>query len=443
MIKQITLAITILAAAALSAQPLALSLKEAQELAIDSSYAMRNAVYDIENAKREVKEVLAIGLPQVSAAAEYNRFLQIPVQLIPAEFFGGEAGDFAEVQFGVEHNLTGSITASQLVFDGTYLVGLKASKTYLELSRNAKNKTEAEIRVAVAQAYYTALVADENLRILQENIKSVAKTLSDTEALYEAGLTEEQDVDQITLNRNQIQINIDNTEKYLTVAKQMLNYTMGISLERETVLTDRIDNLVELNTNPQYLLSEPNLNTHPDMLIARTNLVVQNHMLKGDQAAYYPSLNLFLTHRQNAQRNQFNFTDQDEPWFPSTILGVNLTVPIFSSFQKNYRVQRARIEIDRAEMNLAQTEENLALGVTRARSEYENALKTWNNQKESMALAKKINDRTRIKYTEGISSSFELNVSETQLLNEQSRYISAALQLLTAKQELDKALNTF
>ncbi len=443
MIKQITLAITILAAAALSAQPLALSLKEAQELAIDSSYAMRNAVYDIENAKREVKEVLAIGLPQVSAAAEYNRFLQIPVQLIPAEFFGGEAGDFAEVQFGVEHNLTGSITASQLVFDGTYLVGLKASKTYLELSRNAKNKTEAEIRVAVAQAYYTALVADENLRILQENIKSVAKTLSDTEALYEAGLTEEQDVDQITLNRNQIQINIDNTEKYLTVAKQMLNYTMGISLERETVLTDRIDNLVELNTNPQYLLSEPNLNTHPDMLIARTNLVVQNHMLKGDQAAYYPSLNLFLTHRQNAQRKQFNFTDQDEPWFPSTILGVNLTVPIFSSFQKNYRVQRARIEIDRAEMNLAQTEENLALGVTRARSEYENALKTWNNQKESMALAKKINDRTRIKYTEGISSSFELNVSETQLLNEQSRYISAALQLLTAKQELDKALNTF
>ncbi len=443
MIKQITLAITILAAAALSAQPLALSLKEAQELAIDSSYAMRNAVYDIENAKREVKEVLAIGLPQVSAAAEYNRFLQIPVSLIPAEFFGGEAGDFAEVQFGVEHNLTGSITASQLVFDGTYLVGLKASKTYLELSRNAKNKTEAEIRVAVAQSYYTVLVADENLRILQENIKSVAKTLSDTEALFDNGLTEEQDVDQLTLNRNQIQINIDNTEKYQTVARQMLNYVLGISLEIETILTDRIDDLVALNNNPEYLLAAPNLATHPDLMLARTNLMVQNHMLKGDQAAYYPSLNLFLTHRQNAQRDRFNFTETGEPWFPSTILGVNLTIPIFSSFQKNYRVQRARIEIDRAEMNLSQTQENLALGVTRARSEYENALKTWNNQKESMALAKRINERTRIKYTEGISSSFELNVSETQLLNEQSRYIDAALKLLTAKQELDKAYNIF
>ncbi len=442
MIKQITLAIAVMATAALSAQPLTLSLKEAQELAMDSSYAMRNAVYDIQNAEKEVKEVLAIGLPQVNAGAEYNQFLQIPVQLIPAEFFGGEPGDFAEVQFGVEYNLTGSITASQLIFDGTYLVGLKASKTYLELSRNAKTKTATEVRVAVAQAYYTALVAEENLRILQENLKSVAKTLSDTEALYQSGLTEEQDVDQITLNRNQIQINIDNTEKYLTVAKQMLNYTMGISLEREIVLTDQIDNLVEMNNNSEYLMSEPNLNTHPDMLIARTNLMVQNHMLKGDQAAYYPSLNLFLTHRQNAQRDRFNFTETGEPWFPSTILGVNLTIPIFSSFQKNYKVQRARIEIDRAEMNLAQTQENLALGVTRARSEYENALKTWNNQKESMALAKKISDRTRIKYTEGISSSFELNVSETQLLNEQSRYINAALQLLTAKQELDKALNT-
>jgi len=443
MIKQITLAITILATAALSAQPLALSLKEAQELAIDSSYAMRNAVYDIENAKREVKEVLAIGLPQVNAAAEYNQFLQIPVQLIPAEFLGGQAGEFREVQFGVEYNLTGSITASQLVFDGTYLVGLKASKTYLELSRNAKNKTEAEIRVAVAQAYYTVLIADENLRILQENIKSVVKTLSDTEALFDNGLTEEQDVDQLTLNRNQIQINIDNTEKYQTVARQMLNYVLGISLERETILTDRIDDLVALNNNPEYLLAAPNLATHPDLMLARTNLMVQNHMLKGDQAAYYPSLNLFLTHRQNAQRDRFNFTETGEPWFPSTILGVNLTIPIFSSFQKNYRVQRARIEIDRAEMNLSQTQENLALGVTRARSEYENALKTWNNQKESMALAKRINERTRIKYTEGISSSFELNVSETQLLNEQSRYIDAALKLLTAKQELDKAYNIF
>jgi len=404
---------------------------------------MRNAVYDIENAKREVKEVLAIGLPQVNAAAEYNQFLQIPVQLIPAEFLGGQAGEFREVQFGVEYNLTGSITASQLVFDGTYLVGLKASKTYLELSRNAKNKTEAEIRVAVAQAYYTVLIADENLRILEENIKSVAKTLSDTEALFDNGLTEEQDVDQLTLNRNQIQINIDNTEKYQTVARQMLNYVLGISLERETILTDRIDDLVALNNNPEYLLAAPNLATHPDLMLARTNLMVQNHMLKGDQAAYYPSLNLFLTHRQNAQRDRFNFTETGEPWFPSTILGVNLTVPIFSSFQKNYKVQRARIEIDRAEMNLSQTQENLALGVTRARSEYENALQTWNNQKESMALAKRINERTRIKYTEGISSSFELNVSETQLLNEQSRYIDAALKLLTAKQELDKAYNIF
>jgi outer membrane protein TolC len=427
----------------LHAQPLSVSLKEAKALAIEQGYAMMNANMDIEATRREVKEVLAIGLPQISANVEYQQFLQIPVSLIPGAFVGLAEGEFAEVQFGVEYNLTGNITASQLLFDGTYLVGLKAAKTAVELTQNARIKTAAEVRVAVADAYYTSLVAEANKTILEKNLKSVNDLLAESEALYENGLLEEQDVDQLRLNRNQIQNSIDNTLKYLDIALKSLNFIMGVPIDQEVLLTDKIEDLVALNNNVALLERDYQMESHPDMLIARTNVMVQDLTLQGAKAAYYPSLNLFLSHQQNAQRNGFNFTDGGQPWFPSTILGVNMNIPIFSSFKRENNVKRSEIKLDKAELNLVQARENLQLNQTRAIAAYENAMRVWNTQKQSMELAERINERTGIKYKEGIATSTELNVARTQLLSEQGRYIDAALQLLNAKQELDKAFNLF
>lgn len=412
-------------------------------MAMDSSYAMRNARYDLLNAEKEVKEVLAIGLPQVNATAQYQQFLELPVSLIPNEFFGGEPGTFTKVQFGLEYNLTGSITASQLIFDGTYIVGLRASRTYVELSRNAQSKTALEVKSIVAQAYYGALLAQENLRILKENLASVDKLLRETEALYANGLVEEQDADQLRLNSNQLKTAIANTERYLALARYNLNFAIGIPLQREVVLTDGVETLVALSTNPAYLQQKGNLTTHPDFLLAGTTLIAQNQKLRAEQAAYLPSLSAFLTHQQNAQRNRLNFAESGQPWFPATILGLNLNIPIFSGFQRNHRVERARIEVDRAETNLYQTAEALQLQVNKTMADYENALKNWEVQKESKALAEKIYRRTEVKYSEGVASSFELNVSENQKIIEQNKYIDATMKLLTAKEDLDRALNIY
>ncbi|HKK38531.1 MAG TPA: TolC family protein, partial [Cryomorphaceae bacterium] len=160
----------------LMAQPLAVSLEEAIQIAVDSSYATRDAEFNLEKKQKEVQEVIAIGLPQVNAQAEFQNFLDIPVSLVPAEFFGGEAGDFAEVQFGVNYNLTGSVTATQLIADGTYFIGLQAAKTVVELSRVQKSKAKQEIKVATADAYYTTLLAQANFDILTENVANLEKT---------------------------------------------------------------------------------------------------------------------------------------------------------------------------------------------------------------------------------------------------------------------------
>ena len=424
-----------------TAQSLALSLAEAQQMAIDSSYATRFARYNTEKKRKEVKEVLANGFPQINGTAEFQNFLKIPTQLVPAEFFGGEQGEFAEIQFGTKYNFNAGINANQLIFDGTYLVGLKASKTVVELTTNQELKSEQDIKFNVAEAYHTVLLGVENLNILQENLGNIQKTLEDTQALYDNGLTEEQDVDQIKLNKNQIQINIDRTEQFLEVARKTLNFLIGIDLDRQITLTDNIENLVQVSNDQKYLELEPQLFTHPDYLIAKTNLEIQDLTIRGQKAAYYPSLSGFFNYQQSAQRNEFNFMDSDKDWYPTSIVGLRLNVPIWSSFQRKSRVEQAEIGFQQSKMQLQQTEESLKLGVDRARSNYANAFKTWENQKESIALARRISEKTNIKYSEGIASSFELNVAESQLLNEQTKYIQAAMELLTAKQNLDRALN--
>ncbi len=441
MIRSTFLLCLLFAAGAVSAQPLSLSLNQAKQMAVDSSFATRNARYNTAQKLKEVKDVLANGLPQINASAELQDFLKIPTSLVPAEFFGGEQGDFAEIQFGTKYNLTGSLSATQLIFSGTYLVGLKASKTVVELSTNIELKSEQDIRFDVAEAYHTVLLAKENLKILQDNMANIQKTFDDTQALYDNGLTEQQDVDQIKLNRNQIKINIDNTQRFLEISRQTLNFLIGIDLNREVILTDSIANLVKLSNDPAYLDQKPQIFTHPDYLIARSNMEIQDLTLRGNKAAYYPTLSGFFNYQQSAQRNKFNFTDTNQPWYPTSIIGLQLNIPIWSSFQRKARVEQAEIGLEQSQMQLEQTEENLKLSVERAKSNYEKALKTWDNQKESIDLARSINEKTNIKYTEGIASSFELNISETQLLNEQSKYIQAAMDLLTAKQNLDKALN--
>jgi len=430
-------------AVSLSAQPLAVSLDEAVQIAIDSSYATRDAEFNLLKKQREVQEVIAIGLPQVNAQAEFQNFLQIPTQLIPAEQLGGEPGEFLEAQFGVNYNLNGGIQASQLIFDGTYFIGLQAAKTVVELSRVQKSKAVQEIKQATADAYYTTLLAQANYDILTENVANLTKTLDDTRALFENGLTEEQDVDQLELNRNRLMINKDNSERILVIARQSLLFIMGLPIDTEITLTDDIESLVKLNNSPEYLEQKPDILTHPDYLIAKTNVALADLQIRGDKATFYPTVTGFISYQQLGQSNEFDFFDSEvENFFPTSVWGLTLNVPIFSGFQRKRQLQQSQIAYEQSEMQLRQAEDALRLEIVQARSNFEAALKTWQNQKRSYELAKRINEKTTIKYTEGVADSFELNISENQLLQEQTAYIQTALDLLNAKKALDKALNT-
>ena len=416
-----------------------LTLEEAQQFALENSYSTRSAELEIDKAKRDVNATTAIGLPQINGSVNYQNYLEIPTQLLPGDFFG-QPGTFVPVQFGVEHNLNANLTVDQLLFDGSFFVGLQASKTYKELSQIQLSRSKTETKFQVAQAYYNALSAQENSDILNESLELLQKSLNDTKAMYENGFVEEQDVDQLELSVADIENQIRYAEQQAGIAIDLLKFQMGMSLDTDIVLEDDIDKLTEgdlASLTSSGFAAEKN----DQYRIARTNMELQMLNAKREKSLALPKLSAFYQYQQQGQSQEFNFLESSDPWFPSQIVGVRLNVPIFTSFRRYNIVQKAELEVKVAELQLEQTEQSLKLEYRRAKSDYLYALENFQTAQKNMELARKIFDKTQTKYQEGISDSFELTQAENQLLDKQGAYINAVVSLLNAKASYNKILN--
>jgi outer membrane protein len=422
------------------------TLKEAQDYAVKNSYFTRSAIMDVTKSEQRVKEITGIGLPQVAGKASYSYFAEIPTSVVPANSFNpaAPADEYMEFQMGTKHTMNAGIQVNQLLFDGSYIVGLKASKTYRELAYANQAKTEAEIRRDIVKGYGLVLTAEENYKLLQENEEQLKKLVEENTALFEAGFMEDKDLDQIKLlllNTQNTLIQIDNQRK---VVLDMLKFTMGKPIKEELVLKDNIDDI-----RAPFLDSEANLTAkltvenHVDYRRAEVNLRAQELTLDNEKYQYAPKLYGFLNYEGNAFGNEFNFFGSDGKWFPTAVLGVQLNVPIFTGFQRHQKVQQAQVGVEQAELQLTQMQENLNLDLANKRNQYEAAILTLENQKENRDLAKKINNQTQIKYREGVSSSVELTQTQNQYLNSEINYISAVLEVLQTKADLDYALARF
>ena len=419
---------------------LSFNLEEAQNYAVQNSYMSINAKKDIEISERKVKETISTGLPQVNGGVSYQNYLQTPKQLIPAEAFGGPEGTFEEVFFGTEQQVVANITANQLIFDGSYFVGLQASKVYLELSKNDLKKSDIEVKNMVTESYGNVLVAKRNIEILKGNLENLKQISFETEELYKNGFVEEQDKDQINLDLANVRNSYEQAVRQIDILKNQLKFIMGVDVNSTIILTDDLESITSGSLSDSYLNKEFDVTSHIDYKILNTQEQATNLLLKQQKSTYLPSLSAFYTYQQSSFSNEFDFHD-DAKWFPAQLIGLNLNVPIFSGFGRSNRVQQAKLNLEKVKVSKKQVEQQLTIRAQNARSQYTFALSQYNTTKDNLELAQRIYDRTKIKYDEGIVKSLDLTQANNQLLTTQGNFISAALQLINAKTELDKALN--
>lgn len=417
------------------------SLQEAIDFALENNRTAKNATRDIEAAEKLKWEAISTGLPQISAKVDYQNWLKQQVSLIPAEFFGGNPGDFAEIAFGTKQSMNASALLEQKIFDGTYLVGLQSTKVYLEISNNAKIKTDLEVRKAVINAYGNVLLAEESVAILESNRSVLQKNLDEIAKIYENGFEEEESVEQLQITLSSVESALKNTTRLKDLAYKMLNITLGIDLNTNLILSDNLESLTALNTKLSILNSDENVENTIDYIIAENDLVTKEILLRLEKSKALPTINAFLNGAYAGYSDQFTFTNKNEKWFGSSLFGINMNIPLFSSGGRSAATQRAKINLEKAKDGLTETEQKLKLQIASAKSEYQFAIEDHENKKQNLKLAERIEAKNQTKFFEGIASSFDLRQAQLQLYNAQQEYLQSMFDVITKKTELETILN--
>lgn len=417
------------------------TLKEAQDYAIKHNYQAQNAIIDVAIAARTVKENLATGFPQASASIGYNNFINLATQLIPAEFFGGEPGTYMEVQFGTKHNASIDAQLSQLIFSGSYFVGLKAAKTFERLSKLQLEQVEQDVKQAIANAYYLVLVSQENKKLMEETVTTMEKLASDTRAMYKQGFMQDTDVDKLELVVLDLKTALANADNQIKNASYLLKFNMGLKVNDEIKLKDNLDALL-MAINPKSSLQENfQLNEHLSFRMIQTQETISELQVSLAKTEFMPTVSGFLSQSENAQRNTFNFFNFDERWFPTTLGGVKISIPIFSSGNRMHKLKKSQLELEKSRNTKLQISESLIMGAMSAKNNFEVAVESFENKLKSYDLAKKIYNKEQIRYKNGLASSTDLNQSYNTLLESQGTYLGAIMDMMNKKLELDKAYN--
>ncbi len=416
------------------------SLQEAQNYALENSYSVKGTDYDLKVAKKKVWEAISTGLPQVKANADYTKNLDIAVSLLPAEIFGGTAGEYKPVKFGQTYASSASVSVDQKIFDGSYIVGLGAAKVFVQLSQNTKVKSEIEVKDIVAQAYYNVLVARENYNTIAENVAITKKTHFETKAYYENGFREELDVDQVMLMLKRSENQLSDAKRTISNAFIMLKFTMGYDIEKEIELKNDLDSFINPLLISKTKSTELDLENHIDYRIVSTQLKAQKLIIRNEQAGYLPNLSAFYNYGKNTSTDASNVYKSSVPWFKSSMIGLKMSMPIFTGFNRRSKIKQEKINYKKIEDLKYNTEQSLKKDLSISYNSLVNAKDNYENDLKGLEIAKRIYERTLVKFNEGISTSTDLSNNEQQYLNSHSAYINSTLQLLNSKIAFDKAL---
>ncbi|MCO4821481.1 MAG: TolC family protein [Flavobacteriaceae bacterium] len=418
------------------------SLDEAIQFALENNRIAKNASRDIEAAEKQKWETIATGLPQLSAYIDYNNWIKQQVSLLPGEIVGGEPGTFVPIAFGTKQTVNATAILNQKIFDGSYIVGLQSAKVFLQISEMAKEKTDLEVRRNVINTYGNVLMAEEGLTILESNIAVLEKNIFETTKMFENGLDEEESVEQLQITLAGLQSSLNYTKRLKTLSYQMLNIVLGQDINVPISLSDSLENLTLINLNDNLLNAPVDIENNIDYQIAQNELISKELLVKLEKSRALPQVDAFINGGYSGNNENFQFLNNNQQWYGSSLFGVSMQIPIFSSLERTASTQRAQINLEIATDNLTEVEQQLMLQIETAKNLFQLAVQDYENKKLSLALAERIEAKNETKFFEGISSSFDLRQAQTQLYTTQQEYLNTMLDVITTKADLETLLNT-
>jgi outer membrane protein TolC len=431
------------------------SLDEAIVYGLENQNSLKMTDIEVANSALEIKELKAIGLPQVAGAIDYNYYFYVPKQPVqdfisPAVYQILEAEGLPtttqgppatfELGFVQPQQFNVGISANMKVFDGSYLNAIKGAKLYLELIKRQKDASIDEIKANITKAYTSILIADENKKTLSDNIKTLEKSLEEVKAMYEAGFMESLDVDRLQLSYDNLNIQLENIDGLIYLSKNLLKFQMGYPLDDEISLKENIDELIikfDAENDYENIQIDPNLRAEYQVLNTTQDLNDVN--LKRYKAGYLPNVGAFASFQESLQRT--NLFDGDQTGFlPTGVVGLKINVPIYDGGDKSAKIQKVKLDIEKVDLQKEEFTRGMTLQARNAQISMSNAKRNLTNRQKALNITESIYERTKIKFKEGVGSSVEVTQAENTLYQAQSEVISAMYDLLTAKVDLDITL---
>ncbi len=414
------------------------SLEEAVTYALDHNYKMINASRDIKDAQLQKWVTISSGLPQIEGNINYSNQLKQPVSLIPAEFSGGAPGTFVPVIFGQPQGAGATLTLRQQIFDGSYIVGVQAVRTFIDYSANNQQKTAQEVTKMVTQAYGNVLLAQQGVKVVQNNRDNLAASLTETQQVVANGLAEEEQAEQLQITLANVESQLRNFKRLREISLQLFNLSLGLPIETQTVLSENLETLVSSHTDLGLLAQPLQIENNTDYKLA-LNLNEQRYFeLKLAKSRALPTLTSFVNYGTNGFSDNFSFLNGSQQWFQSSVLGVDLRIPLFSSFGRDATTKRAKIALLKSETQLTEASESIRLQWEQAKSDFTLAVENHITAKENLALAARIAQKNETKFKEGLASSFELRQAQLQLYTAQQSYLEAMVAVINQKTNLSQ-----
>ena len=416
-----------------------LDLNGAIQLAKANNRSLQNANSDIKIAQQKRLETITSGLPQISLSANYNNAFEQPVSLVPGQYFGGVAGEYSAVTFGTSQSVSAGLTLNQMIFDGTYLVGLQASEIYLRISKQAYFKTEQAVEQATVEAYVNTLLAKAQLVFINQNLTLAENNLKEAQQVYTNGFIEEENVQQLQLTVATLESALHYAKQMHAVAKNVLRYVMGMDLDQPLRLSSSLEGLVlEMQNTADSPLS---LTENIDYQIAQNDVRSKELLLKLERFKALPTIKAFLSGGYDGFGDNFDFTQPSQNWYGRAIMGVNLNLPVFSSFQAKAKRQQAKLSLNQSKNQALNVAQEILLEESRMRNTVQFQLENVQTTAQSLKLAEDIARKNEIKFKEGLISGFTLRQIQTQLYEAQNSYLNAMQQLVVSKTKLSLLLN--
>lgn len=416
------------------------SLDDCLKYAYEHSEALKKAQLEIRKSEATIKETRAIGLPQISAQAQFTNAYIIPKSILPdGTLFGGPPGPIA-VEFQPRYGASVSVTATQLFFDASYLVGLKASRVFKQLSQKQIKQSKIDIASNVTKAYYLVLVNKQRIELLAHNYRRLDTLYKSTQAMQKNGFAEKIDVYRLQVSLNNIKTEINKTTALLAFSAKALKFQMGMPVRDSLILSGSIDD-IQLHEITEKEAGSSSFQSRIEYSILETSRNLARLDVRNKKAAYYPRLVGFINYGSNSgSSNLSDIGNINDRWFRNGIYGFTLTIPIFSGLSNKAKVEKARIELLKIEQDFKSFERAYNFQVAQAKQSLSSSLQDLDIQKKNMELAKEVSRVANIKFQSGTGRNLDIIDAENQFKTAETNYFNALYNAIIAKIDLDKAM---